>query len=131
MVKLFFNLAMTSNAIGVTYFTYHLAVGYLNNSLPLLLVVAACAYFLSNTVPVAIVIALSEERSLHRIWTETFLLVFSVLPGWRSGGRIDSPGESLRGLAECFASAAGDVLAVPFLSSVPRPSGRGEETRRY
>ena len=76
LVKLAFNLGMTSNAIGFTYFTYHVSAIYLNNSVALLLVVAACAYFLSNTAPVAIVIALSEERSLQKIWTETFFWSF-------------------------------------------------------
>jgi diguanylate cyclase (GGDEF)-like protein/putative nucleotidyltransferase with HDIG domain len=85
LVKLFFNLSMTSNAIGITYFAYHLFTGYLNNSLSLLLVVAACAYFLSNTVPVAIVIALSEQRSLHRIWKETFFWSF---PYYLAGAAI-------------------------------------------
>ena len=76
LIKLAFNLGMTSNAIGFTYLSYHVSARYLSNSLSLLLVVAACAYFLSNTVPVSIVIALSEERSLRRIWTETFFWSF-------------------------------------------------------
>ena len=75
-VKLAFNLGMTSNAIGFTYLAYHVSARYLVGSLSLLLVVAACAYFLSNTVPVSIVIALSEERSLRKIWTETFFWSF-------------------------------------------------------
>lgn len=84
-VKLFFNLAMTSNAVGLTYFAYHRSDNYLGNSLPMLLVVAACTYFLSNTVPVSIVISLSEERSLRRIWTETFFWSF---PYYLAGAAI-------------------------------------------
>jgi diguanylate cyclase (GGDEF)-like protein/putative nucleotidyltransferase with HDIG domain len=76
LIKLAFNLGMTSNAIGFTYLAYHVSARYLSSSLSLLLVVAACAYFLSNTVPVSIVIALSEERSLRKIWTETFFWSF-------------------------------------------------------
>jgi diguanylate cyclase (GGDEF)-like protein/putative nucleotidyltransferase with HDIG domain len=76
LVKLIFNLSMTSNAIGLTYAAYHVSAAPLNHSVPLLLVVAACTYFLTNTVPVAIVIALSEERSLQKIWTETFFWSF-------------------------------------------------------
>ena len=76
LIKLAFNLGMTSNAIGFTYLAYHVSARYVSDSVSLLLVVAACAYFLSNTVPVAIVISLSEERSLRRIWTETFFWSF-------------------------------------------------------
>jgi diguanylate cyclase (GGDEF)-like protein/putative nucleotidyltransferase with HDIG domain len=76
LVKVVFNLSMTSNAVGLTYLAYHYSSGPLSGSVPLLLVVAACAYFLSNTVPVSVVIALSEERSLRKIWTETFFWSF-------------------------------------------------------
>ncbi len=90
MVKLLFNLSMTSNAIGLTYLAYHLSAGVLTHSIPLLLVVSACVYFLGNTVPVAVVIALSEERSLHKIWTETFFWSFPYyLAGAAVVGLID------------------------------------------
>ena len=76
-VKVVFNvLSMTANAICLTYVAYHLWAGFLRNSMPLLLVLAACAYFLSNTVPVSIVISLTEERSLRRIWAETYFWSF-------------------------------------------------------
>ena len=76
-VKVVFNLSMTANAIFATYFAYRLSGGFLNHSMPLLLVVAACAYFLSNTLPVAVVIALTEKRSLRGIWSETYFWSFS------------------------------------------------------
>jgi diguanylate cyclase (GGDEF)-like protein/putative nucleotidyltransferase with HDIG domain len=75
-VKVVFNLSMTSNAICLTYFAYHLSAGILKNSMPLLLVVAACGYFLSNTVPVSIAISLSEKRSLRGIWADTYFWSF-------------------------------------------------------
>ncbi len=76
-VKIIFNiLGMTCNAVYLTYSACHLAAGFLNNSLPLLLAVAACVYFLSNTMPIAIVIALAEQRSLRKIWTETYFWSF-------------------------------------------------------
>ena len=76
-VRIIFNvLSMTANAICLTYFAYYLALRPLKNSIPLLLVVAACVYFLSNTVPVSIVIALTEKRSLRRIWAETYFWSF-------------------------------------------------------
>jgi diguanylate cyclase (GGDEF)-like protein/putative nucleotidyltransferase with HDIG domain len=76
-VKVVFNvLSMTSNAICLTYFACELSAGLLRHSVPLLLVVAACAYFLSNTIPVSIVIALTEQRSLRGIWAATYFWSF-------------------------------------------------------
>jgi diguanylate cyclase (GGDEF)-like protein/putative nucleotidyltransferase with HDIG domain len=75
--KVIFNVfSMTANAIYLTYWAYHVSTGLLKNSLPLLLVLSACAYFLSNTLPVSIVIALTEQRSLRRIWSETYFWSF-------------------------------------------------------
>jgi len=75
-VKVVFNVGMTSNAIYVTYLAGHWATGLVTNSMPVLVVVIASAYFLSNTVPVAIVIALAEQRSLRKIWAETYFWSF-------------------------------------------------------
>ncbi|MGA3092847.1 MAG: HD domain-containing phosphohydrolase [Terriglobales bacterium] len=76
-VKILFNIfSMTCNAVYLTYLACHLAARYLNNSLQLLLGVAACVYFLGNTLPIAIVIALAEQRSLRKIWRETYFWSF-------------------------------------------------------
>jgi len=75
--KVLFNVfGMTANAIYVTYLAYHLSAGALKNSLPLMICAAACAYFLSNTLPVAAAIALTEGRSLRVIWGETYFWSF-------------------------------------------------------
>jgi len=72
-IKVIFNvLGLMSNAICLTFFAYHLSVGYLRNSMPLLLLVISCTYFLGNTIPLAIVIALAERRSMRKIWSETY-----------------------------------------------------------
>jgi len=76
-VKVAFNvLGMTPLAVGLTYFAYHVSAQLIKDSTTPLLLVAACTYFLSNTVTVAIVIALSENRSARKIWTETFFWSF-------------------------------------------------------
>ncbi len=75
--KVLFNvLGMTANAIFLTYFSYHLSAGLLKHSLPLMLCAAACAYFLTNTLPVAAAISLTEGRSLRLIWAETYFWSF-------------------------------------------------------
>ena len=85
-VKVVFNvLSNTSNAICLSYFVYHLLSGLLRNSIPLLLFVTACTYFLANTVPVSIVIALCERRPLRKTWSETY---FWSLPYYLIGAAV-------------------------------------------
>ena len=50
-----------------------------------MLLLAACTYFLTNTLPVSVVISLSEKISLRKIWTETF---FWSLPYYIIGAAI-------------------------------------------
>lgn len=70
--KVLFNVfSLTSNSIGLTYFACRLSAGILGSSLPLLLLVAALTYFLSNNWTLSIVIALVEERPLRGLWEET------------------------------------------------------------
>ncbi len=77
LVKVAFNvLGLTSLAIYTTYSVYHQASGLLRNSTPLLLVAAACTCFISNTAPLALVIALAERRPLRGIWRETYFWSF-------------------------------------------------------
>lgn len=77
LAKVTFNvLSMTANAICLTYFAYHFLAGPLQHSLPLMLGAAACTYFLSNTLPVAAAIALTDGKSLHSVWSETYFWSF-------------------------------------------------------
>jgi diguanylate cyclase (GGDEF)-like protein/putative nucleotidyltransferase with HDIG domain len=72
-IKVIFNVfGLMSTAICLTFFAYHSSAGLLKNSMPLLLLVISCTYFLGNTVPLAIVIALAEGRSMRKIWSETY-----------------------------------------------------------
>jgi diguanylate cyclase (GGDEF)-like protein/putative nucleotidyltransferase with HDIG domain len=72
-IKVIFNVfGLMSNAICLTFFAYHSSAGFLRDSMPLLLLVISCTYFLGNTVPLAIVIALAEGRSMRKIWSETY-----------------------------------------------------------
>jgi diguanylate cyclase (GGDEF)-like protein/putative nucleotidyltransferase with HDIG domain len=86
LVKLAFNVpGMTSILIWATYTVYHESAGFLKNSMPLLLVVAACTCFIFNTAPIAIIIALSERRLLRGIWSETY---FWSLPFYLAGAAV-------------------------------------------
>jgi hypothetical protein len=76
-IKVMFNvLSMTANAVWLTYLAYHFAESRLRNSGPLMLLIAACTYFIMNTVPLSVVIALSQRASLRTIWSETYFWSF-------------------------------------------------------
>lgn len=85
-LKITFNvLSMTSPAIYLTYYAYHLTIGVLRNSTPLLLLVAALTYFLANTAPLAVVLGMAEGGSYRRIWSETY---FWTLPYYLIGAAV-------------------------------------------
>ena len=85
-VKVIFNvLSNTANAVGITYFVYHASIHFLHDSMPVLLLLTACTYFLTNTVPVSLVIALCEKRSLRGMWAETY---FWSLPYYLVGAAV-------------------------------------------
>ena len=72
-VKVTFNvLGLMSSAICLTYYVYQFTQGYLKDNFPILLLITSCAYFLGNTVPLAVVIGLAEGRSFRKIWSETY-----------------------------------------------------------
>ena len=76
-VKVLFNVAgMMANASALTYQSYHwLALRY-GTSKPLLVPVAALVFFLANTLPVSVVIALTEHKSYRKIWAECYFWSF-------------------------------------------------------
>lgn len=76
-IQVAFNVCSTALAILATFVAYrspllHRAVG--NPST--LLFLAACVYFVANTVPVAAVISLTERKSLRRIWSDCYFWSF-------------------------------------------------------
>jgi diguanylate cyclase (GGDEF)-like protein/putative nucleotidyltransferase with HDIG domain len=76
-VQVTFNLSASAFAIAVAYNVYHLAVsGAQVQSHPLLLGLAAITYFAANTGSIAAVIALTEHKSIKRIWVECYFWSF-------------------------------------------------------
>ena len=85
-IKVLFNVfSMMATAIGLSFFVYHSLENLLRHSVPLMLVAAACAYFLANTVPVAVVISLTEEKTFRKIWAECYFWSF---PYYLAGAAI-------------------------------------------
>jgi diguanylate cyclase (GGDEF)-like protein/putative nucleotidyltransferase with HDIG domain len=76
-VRVLFNVCSAiAPAIGAAYWVYRHSAEVLRSSMPLMLIAAACTYFLANTIPIAAVIALSERRSFRKTWAETHFWSF-------------------------------------------------------
>ncbi len=76
-LQVLFNICASAVAIAAAYCVYHAALfhGALNNH-SLLLVAAASTYFAANTGSIASVIALTEGKSLNKIWVECYFWSF-------------------------------------------------------
>ena len=76
-VKVLFNVAgMMANASALTYLTYQWLAARFGSNKPILLMVAALVFFFANTLPISIVIALTEGKSSRRVWSECYFWSF-------------------------------------------------------
>jgi diguanylate cyclase (GGDEF)-like protein/putative nucleotidyltransferase with HDIG domain len=76
-IKVVFNVfSMMANAIALSYFAFHRLERVLGESTPLLLVITALIFFLANTVPVTIIISLTEGKSPRKVWSECYFWSF-------------------------------------------------------
>ena len=76
-VQVSFNVCSTALAVWVTFASYRFSLSHSAVSNPsIALFLAACVYFVTNTLPVAAVISLTERRSLRKIWAECYLWSF-------------------------------------------------------
>ncbi len=72
--KVVFNVfSMMAPAIALSYYVYVHMHGY---GVPLRLMSATCAYFFANTIPVAVVISLTEGKLFHKVWGECYFWSF-------------------------------------------------------
>src|SRR5256885_4381623 len=103
-LQISFNVSSVAIAIALSYIPAHyLAAHLLHNSLALLLVAAACIYFLANTLPVAGVICLTEGKSFRRIWKECYFWSFPYyLVGAAIAGLVSFVSRSAGWLASLF-----------------------------
>jgi len=85
-IQVIFNVfSMMATAIGVSFWTYQHSAQLFHGKTSLMLVGAAFAYFLFNTIPVAIVISMTEHKSVRAIWAECY---FWSLPYYLVGAGI-------------------------------------------
>src|SRR6266567_1558539 len=84
--QVLFNVSSAAVAIWVAYYAFHGPLHTrFHQSAPLLLMISAAVYFLFNTLPVATIISLTENKSLRKIWTDCY---FWSLPYYLAGGAI-------------------------------------------
>ncbi len=76
-VKVLFNVAgMMANASALTYLTYYWLAARFGSNKPILLMLAALVFFFANTLPISIVIALTEGKSSRKVWSECYFWSF-------------------------------------------------------
>ncbi len=70
-IKIIFNVfGMMANAIVLSYFAYHDLQRVLGAGTLPLLVITSLIFFVANTVPVAVIISVTEGKSAHKVWAE-------------------------------------------------------------
>jgi len=76
-IKVVFNvLGMMANASALCYLSYHWLAARLGANKPIPLMMAALVFFLANTLPISIVIALTEGKSSRKVWSECYFWSF-------------------------------------------------------
>jgi diguanylate cyclase (GGDEF)-like protein/putative nucleotidyltransferase with HDIG domain len=83
LLQLLFNLASTSIAVSFGFGTYRLIGG--QRQVLLSVAIASTVYFLTNSLSVAAVVAVTEGKSLRKIWHECYLWTF---PYYLVGGAV-------------------------------------------
>ena len=76
-IKVVFNvLGMMANASALCYLSYHWLAARLGANKPIPLMMAALVFFVANTLPISIVIALTEGKSSRKVWSECYFWSF-------------------------------------------------------
>ncbi len=76
-IKVLFNVfGMMANASALCYVSYHWLYGRISSSRPLMLMIAALVFFLANTLPVSLIIALTEKKAARKVWSECYFWSF-------------------------------------------------------
>jgi diguanylate cyclase (GGDEF)-like protein/putative nucleotidyltransferase with HDIG domain len=75
--QIIFNVCNASNTIFVSYFFYQYGQAFTRHNYSLLvLILTGCSYFLGNTLPVAAIICLTDQKRLRDVWKDCFFWYF-------------------------------------------------------
>ena len=114
LVKTAFNVGTTALAISATELAMHLSLTKLPNlEKSIQLMVAACAFFLVHNLPVASVIAMSEQKAFLKVWKDCYLWAF---PYYLLGAAM----AGLASLASRYVGWQTAVLIVPLVYLIYR-----------
>jgi Ca2+/Na+ antiporter len=96
LVQVIFNVAALAIATSIGYWGSHFALAATRaDSLIVLLALATCLFFLTNTALVAIVLSLVEEKSFKKLWLQCYAWSFPYyLVGATIAGLVVSAGRS-------------------------------------
>ena len=112
---------MMANASALTYLSYHWLAARFGSNKPILLMVAALVFFFANTLPISVVIALTEGKSSRKVWSECYFWSFPYyLVGAAAVGLVGIVNR-LGGMANVAAGAAADLLGVPLVPALSGP----------
>ena len=76
-IQLVFNLSQVTVCCAAAYGSFELiAVHNFHGAIPLGLLAAAVTHFVCNTIAMSIIIGLTEEKSVRKVWTEIYLWTF-------------------------------------------------------
>jgi diguanylate cyclase (GGDEF)-like protein/putative nucleotidyltransferase with HDIG domain len=76
-IKVLFNVfGMMANASALCYVSFHWLDAKVGSNKPILLMAAALVFFLANTLPISIVIALTENKSSRKVWSNCYFWSF-------------------------------------------------------
>lgn len=113
-IQSLFNVASIACSIGASYYAYHEGLALTSwFEAPLLLLLAAGAFFLTNTLSVALIIALTENKSAWAVWRESYFWSF---PNYLAGAAVAL---GLNAFSKAFGWQS-SLLALPVLYVVYR-----------
>ena len=122
-VKVLFNVAgMMANASALTYLSYHWLAARFGSNKPILLMVAALVFFFANTLPISVVIAMTEGKSSRKVWSECYFWSFPYyLVGAAAVGLVGIVNRSA-GWETSLLVLPADLLGVPIVPALSRPA---------
>ena len=128
--KVSFNVGMMANACALSYYSYYWLANRIGSNKPILLMVAALVFFFANTLPISVVIAMTESKWSRKVWSECYFWSFPYyLVGAAAVGLVGVVNRTA-GWETSLLSSPADLLGLPLLSPVPGTARSRERPRR-
>ena len=75
-VQAAFNFSMIATAVSIAYHVYHWVSLISTHIGPVALIIVGTVFFVANTAPVAMIIAMTEHKAIHKLWSECYFWSF-------------------------------------------------------